>query len=104
MNSSASKRPRMAATETTPAANIAQQVRALGAKFDPDVLAATRAIYRPQLDLSEAADERVDVAYGPHERHRLDVYRAVAAPSAIVVFVHGGCLLACDQDSDRVVY
>lgn len=44
----------MAAVENT-AAEIARQVRALGAKFDADVLAATRAIYRPHLDLSEVA-------------------------------------------------
>jgi acetyl esterase/lipase len=94
----------MGTTEISPAANIAQQVRALGAKFDPDVLAATRAIYRPQLDLSEAAEERVDVAYGPHERHRLDVYRPVGAPRAIVVFVHGGGFVAGDKNGDGVFY
>jgi acetyl esterase/lipase len=94
----------MGTTEISPAANIAQQVRTLGAKFDPDVLAATRAIYRPQLDLSEAAEERVDVAYGPHERHRLDVYRPVGAPRAIVVFVHGGGFVAGDKNGDGVFY
>lgn len=94
----------MAAIETTPAANIARQVRALGAKFDPDVLAATRAIYRPHLDLSEAAEERFDIAYGPHARHRLDVYRPVGACRAIVVFVHGGGFVAGDKNGDGVFY
>ena len=56
-------------------AGITNQVRGLGANFDPEVLAATRAIYRPHLDLSEAANEQIDVAYGAHARHRLDVYR-----------------------------
>lgn len=94
----------MATTDITPAVNIAEQVRALGATFDPDVLAATRAIYRPRLDMSEAAEERVDVVYGPHERHRLDVYRPAGVPRAIVIFVHGGGFVAGDKNGDGVFY
>ena len=94
----------MATSESTPAANIAKQIRALGAIFDPDVLTATRAIYRPQLDSSQSAEERVDVAYGSHERHRLDVYRPAGTPLAIVVFVHGGGFVAGDKNGDGVFY
>ena len=33
----------------------------------------------------------VDVAYGPHARHRLDLWRAkVDGPAPVVVFIHGG--------------
>lgn len=93
----------MSAAEAT-VALIAQQVRALGADFDAAALAATRAIYRPHLDLAEAAAERVDVAYGPHARHRLDVYRPAGTPAAIVVFVHGGGFVAGDKNGDGVFY
>jgi acetyl esterase/lipase len=86
------------------AAEIARQILALGAKFDPDVLAATRAIYRPHLDLSEAPAEQADVAYGPHTRHRLDVYRPAGDARAIVVFVHGGGFVAGDKNGDGVFY
>jgi acetyl esterase/lipase len=94
----------MATAETTPADRIAQQIRALGSDFDADVLAATRAIYRPQLDLTEAAAEEADIAYGPHERHRLDVYRPAGACGAVVVFVHGGGFVAGDKNGDGVFY
>lgn len=94
----------MAAIENTPSTLIAQQVRALGPQFDSDVLAATRAIYRPHLDLTEAAEERVDVPYGPHPRHRLDVYRPPGTCRAIVVFVHGGGFVAGDKNGDGVFY
>jgi acetyl esterase/lipase len=91
---------------TTPsaAADIARQVRALGAKFDPEVLAATRAIYRPHLDLGEAPVEQADLAYGAHPRHRLDVYRPAGPARAIVVFVHGGGFVAGDKNGDGVFY
>ena len=85
-------------------AEIVRQVRALGARFDPEVLAATRAIYRPHLDLGEVAAERADVAYGSHPRHRLDVYRPAGDPWAIAVFVHGGGFVAGDKNGDGVFY
>lgn len=86
------------------AVDMAEQVRALGATFDPEVLVATRAIYRPHLDLTPAAEEQADVAYGPHARHRLDVYRPEEFCQAIVVFVHGGGFVAGDKNSDGVFY
>ncbi len=85
-------------------ADIVRQVRALGARFVPDVLTATRAIYRPLLDMSEVGGETPDVSYGPHPRHRLDVYRPVADAWAIVVFVHGGGFVAGDKNGDGVFY
>lgn len=93
----------MASNDTT-VADIQRQVQALGVDFNPEALAATRAIYRPHLDLSEAAVEKVDLAYGPHERHRLDVYLPSRAPRAIVVFIHGGGFVAGDKNGDGVYY
>lgn len=84
--------------------DIQRQVKALGAQFDPEVLAATRAIYRPHLDLSSVAAEQIDVPYGPHERHRLDVYHPVSTPRAVVVFIHGGGFVAGDKNGDGVFY
>lgn len=93
----------MTTTENT-AADLARQVRALGAKFDPDILEATRAIYRPHLDLSQAPLEQADIAYGLHVRHRLDLYRPAGVPHAVVVFVHGGGFVAGDKNGDGVFY
>jgi acetyl esterase/lipase len=92
----------MPAADST--ANIVRQVRALGPKFDGEALAATRAIYRPLLDLGEASSERADVAYGSHARHRLDVYQPAGTPRAVVVFVHGGGFVAGDKNGEGVFY
>lgn len=94
----------MATTDPTHASNMALQIRALGSKFDPEVLAATRAVYRPFIDPGEAAEEQVDVVYGSHVRHRLDVYRPASPPRAIVVYVHGGGFVAGDKNGDGVFY
>ena len=83
---------------------ITERVRALGARFDADVLAATRAIYQPHIDLSEAAAERVDVPYGTHERHKLDAYLPAGPCHAVVVFIHGGGFVAGDKNGDGTFY
>src|ERR1700759_1093353 len=94
----------MAITDSTVASNIALQIRALGSKFDPEVVAATARISGPVVDLGEPADEQVDVVYGSHVRHRLDVYRPAGQPRAIVVYVHGGGFVAGDKNGDGVFY
>ena len=85
-------------------ADIARQVRAFGARFDPETNAATRGVYRPHLDLATAGEERLDLAYGGHARHRLDVYRPQSISRGIVVFVHGGGFIGGDKNSDGVFY
>lgn len=80
------------------------QVSALGANFDGAVLEATKAIYRPHLDLSVVADESVDVAYGEHERHKLDIYHPQGPSRGIVIYVHGGGFVAGSKNADGVFH
>jgi triacylglycerol lipase len=48
-----------------------------------------------------------DIAYGPHERHRLDVHtatvRRAAGPMPVVVYVHGGGFVRGNRHSSRNV-
>lgn len=52
-----------------------------------DASAAARAACRGQLD----------VAYGPGERHRLDIFPADNQPSPALVFIHGGYWQSLDK-------
>ena len=46
-----------------------------------------------------------ELAYGPNERHRLDVYRqAGLADAAVVLFVHGGAFVRGVKDSSAEIY
>ncbi len=83
---------------------IRQQVRSHGAVFDPKVLEATRAVYRPHIDTTPVALEQADLAYGDDARHRLDLYAPAGKPRAVVVFVHGGGFVAGDKNGDGVFY
>jgi acetyl esterase/lipase len=65
------------------------------------------AAYRPLLAASPKAGVSVtrDIAYAPHERQVLDVYRPRESNRApVVLFVHGGAFVRGDKDIDGEVY
>lgn len=81
-------------------------LRAIGAKFDPTVLGQTRELYRAAVAALPWAARPVveDLAYGPAERNRLDVYPTDAANAPVLLFVHGGGFVGGDKRGDPVFY
>lgn len=51
--------------------------------------------YRQALRAADRAE--FDIAYGPAERNRLDLFRPASDPKGLVVFVHGGFWLRLDK-------
>jgi acetyl esterase/lipase len=75
---------------------------ALGTSLGPDVLARCRALFDAEQSRFASALPPVatDVAYGPGERHRLDIYATREdGPRPVLVFVHGGGFLKGDKGS-----
>jgi acetyl esterase len=75
--------------------HIAEKIRQLGNRYSPEVLQETVRIYLPLLARAPRDSAKVtrNEAYGPDERHRLDVYSPTNKPDTpvpILVFVHGG--------------
>jgi triacylglycerol lipase len=74
-------------------ANVAAGLREIGAKIDG---AKTTALYAPLFKEATFDDLTVkrDVAYGPHERHRVDIFTSASGSRAdkrpVLVFIHGG--------------
>jgi acetyl esterase/lipase len=72
-------------------ASVAAGLREIGAKIDG---AKTGALYAPLHAAlkHDAVDVRRDQVYGPHDRHRADVFlpKTSGAARSLVVFVHGG--------------
>ena len=83
-------------------ADVAGRIAAIGDVVGPEALEASRAVYADAHE--EPPYEGValtrDVAYGPHERHRLDLFAAAGADGrAVIVFVHGGGFVRGDKST-----
>nr|WP_287386631.1 alpha/beta hydrolase [Sphingobium sp.] len=72
----------------------------MGTDLGPAVLAQCRALFDAEQSalLAQRPMAAADVVYGPHERHRLDIYRPQGDGLApVLVFVHGGGFLKGDK-------
>lgn len=83
---------------------VSRRVRALGRDMSEDTIARSRELYAPHHEREPYAGVAVtrDVAYGPHARHRLDVFEASGdagggRPRPVLVFVHGGGFVRGDK-------
>jgi triacylglycerol lipase len=87
---------------------IAQAVRNLGRRFEPDVIMKSHALYTPLHETEPYAGVAVtrDLKYGEHERHRLDVFapQERTAARAVLVYVHGGGFIGGDKKTRNSPY
>jgi triacylglycerol lipase len=90
-------------TDRTAAAARRARLESFGREITPAMVASTAGFYLPLHPATSPGVELVaDLRYGPHERHRLDLYRpagdgAAAAARPVIVFVHGGGFVAGDK-------
>jgi acetyl esterase/lipase len=86
---------------------IARRVAAIGDVVGPDQASASRAIFAPLHETPPYAGVELlrDARYGPHERHRLDVFSPAGARDLpVLVFVHGGGFVAGDKSTAGTPY
>lgn len=81
--------------------DIRDTVAAMGTGLGPDILTQCRALFDTEQSAIQAAVPVThhDMAYGPHDRHRLDIYAPLDAtgPAPVLVVVHGGGFLKGDK-------
>jgi len=88
-------------------AELARRVAAIGDVVGPDAAAASRELFAALHETPPYDGVAVvrDAAYGPHERHRLDLFTpADGRDLPVVVFVHGGGFVAGDKCTDGSPY
>jgi dipeptidyl aminopeptidase/acylaminoacyl peptidase len=93
-----------AAHQEEAALAIKCEIEKLGARFDEAVSDSTRNLFAAHLDVNRATVETYDLAYGTHERNRLDVFTEGGGNLPIVLFVHGGGFTAGDKRSTDHFY
>jgi acetyl esterase/lipase len=103
----------VAAFAVTPAmaqmpADIAAKLKAIGPVLNPPMIQATFDIYIPKVPKAAPGVSSVeDIAYGPDDRHRLDVFAPAARPGRampVVLFVPGGGYVAGAKNRDGVPF
>lgn len=80
--------------------DVRNRIGALGPALQPTTFADTAAILAPHVRASGTVEVERNVAYGPHARHRLDIFRtsdAAAAARPAIMYVHGGGFVAGDK-------
>jgi len=80
--------------------DIRHSIAALGTELGPNILAQCYAMFNAEQSalLAQVPVTAADVCYGPHERHRLDLYQPQGDGLApILVFIHGGGFLKGDK-------
>lgn len=81
-------------------ADLARAIRDMPPELSRETIDATKALFAPLQEARPYRDLTVakDVAYGPHERHRLDIF---VTPDGLVkpvfVYVHGGGFVGGDK-------
>lgn len=89
---------------------LTARLREIGPRYQRDIRSAgdeTRALYLPLLEAAPKDGVTVarDLAYGPHPRQVLDVYRPAGAHGApVVAFVHGGAFVRGAKDINAGMY
>lgn len=78
---------------------IAKAIAAMPGGIEPELSIQTRALYAPlHAGLSDGIAAEIDVAYGTHTRHRLDIYaKPGSRHDAIVLYVPGGGFTGGDK-------
>lgn len=66
--------------------------------FNMDMIQGTIALFAPLVAVPDEGRVTRDIAYGPHPRHRLDIFRPEGGePKPCVLFVHGGGFVMGDK-------
>lgn len=82
--------------------DVAGRIAAIGDVVGPEALEASRAVYEDAHEQPphEGVEVSRDLAYGPHERHRLDLFSAPGEHGRpVVLFVHGGGFVRGDKST-----
>jgi len=73
-------------------------IAALGSEFSPALVEQTNAMLAPLVPQPDESRTTRDIPYGPHERHRLNLFRPAGdAPAPCLLFVHDGGFVMGDK-------
>lgn len=86
--------------------NIRKAIPPLGQNAAPENATTIRNLYTPLVEgVMNGVEMKLDIPYGDHQRHKLDVYwKAGGTGKPIFVYIPGGGFVGGDKRSDPVFY
>lgn len=80
---------------------LRERIAALGTELTMELIGATQALFAERFaGFDPSVEVTRDLAYGPHERHRLDLFaRPGTADAPVLVYLHGGGFVRGDKSS-----
>jgi triacylglycerol lipase len=89
-------------------ADVAEKLKAIGPVLNPQMIQETFAIYIPRVVKAyPGVSSTEDIAYGPDERHKLDVFASAARQERampVVLFVPGGGFVGGAKNREGVPF
>ena len=87
--------------------DVAEKLKAIGPVLNPAMIQATFDIYLSRVTKAyPGVSSTEDISYGPHERHRLDVFAGARPERAmpVVLFVPGGGFVGGAKNREGVPF
>lgn len=86
--------------------SLRSTLAAYGEHLGPEVMTQVHRLYMSEQQrlAAELTPAALDVPYGPHTRHRLDLYGGASTLAPILVWVHGGGFMRGDKRSSEHPY
>ena len=87
--------------QTVSRQDVLARIAALGAQFNPDVLAQTRAAIEALAGEGASQHGPVSEAYGDHPRQQIDIYTPDGRERPVLLYVPGGGFVSGDKSGYR---
>ena len=85
--------------------DVWRSIHEMGPSAEPAINKATKSMFAPLIESGDGVNQELDIPYGEHPRHRLDIYRtSTLARAPVALYVPGGGFTGGDKRQDATFF